>query len=156
MVIILLIFPIVFFITNVILLKTRNLISIDIRRGLRCYNCKTLTEFDQNVIFSKVGQYDTKDFTLCKMCTRDVKINLLKFDFSGIKTRLKKWIVVTSDFHLIKWFSVSSFIFISFYVLLLIVNIDSILLLVIVGILNNLTGFLTLIKTLLTTKKPQE
>ena len=156
MVIILLIFPIVFFITNVILLKTRNLVSLDIRRGLRCYNCKTLTEFDQNVIFSKVGQYDTKDFTLCKMCTRDVKINLLKFDFSGIKTRLKKWIVVTSDFHLIKWFSVSSFIFISFYVLLLIVNIDSILLLVIVGILNNLTGFLTLIKTLLTTKKPQE
>lgn len=156
MVIILLIFPIVFFITNVILLKTRNLVSFDIRRGLRCYNCKTLTEFDQNVIFSKVGQYDTKDFTLCKMCTRDVKINLLKFDFSGIKTRLKKWIVVTSDFHLIKWFSVSSFIFISFYVLLLIVNIDSILLLVIVGILNNLTGFLTLIKTLLTTKKPQE
>ena len=156
MVIILLILPIIFFITNLILLKTRNLVSLDMKRGFRCYNCKTITEFDPNTIFSKVGEYDTKDFTLCKMCTRDVKIDLLKSNLIGIKTRLKKWIVVTSDFHLIKWFSVSSFIFISFYVILLISNIDSILLLVIVGILNILSGLLTTIKTLLTTKKPQD
>jgi hypothetical protein len=156
MVIILLSFPIVFFITNLILLKTRQLVSLDMKRGFRCYNCKTITEFDHNIIFSKVGEYDTKDFTLCKMCTRDVKINLLKTNLIGIKTRLKKWIVVTSDFHLIKWFSISSFISILFYVLLLIINIDSIPLLIIIGILNFLSGALTTIKTLLITKKPQD
>lgn len=161
MVIIFLILPGLFFLINIYILKKRELISWDFKRGLRCYNCKDTLPVDEELIFSTIktpdtGSYSPQLYKCCLMCQRDIKISQLNSILNRIKYKIKRFIIITPDKFYTKCFTLPSILLILLHIVLLYFNYHFLSLLIVVGILNNFYALLSIVKTFLITKKPQE
>ena len=67
--------PIFLVIFNMYLLKSRDYVSWDVKKGKMCYNCKTDLNLSEEEIFKRLGNYSDEHMSLCLSCSRDIKLN---------------------------------------------------------------------------------
>lgn len=147
--------PIIFMIFQFYLLKNRNSVTWEIKKGKICYNCKE----DLNI--SKEDEWDrflrTEDFSkLCTTCNRDRKISSLKNPLLRCKFKIEK-IMISNKFDKISWgLTIISFLSIVFDLILMFYKIK-LNLWIVYGSINLIWWILMVWRGLYTTqKKPLE
>ena len=139
-------FPILLVIFNMYLLKSRDYVSWDVKKGKMCYNCKTDLNLSEEEIFKRLGNYSDEHMKLCPIIS---PIRSLKFKFERFLFSKKSDNIFYYFTGFVFFFIILDIIFISFGI--------KIKLYLIYGTTNILFWILTTYKTIYTSiKKPSE
>lgn len=147
--------PIVFAFFQISILKKRNSLSWEIKKGKICYNCKEDLNLSEKETFERLMK--SEDYSkICIPCSRDRKISLLQYPYLIIKYRFQKFIVTQKFDKLNKYFLISVLFFIILDVIFKINGIRSSLYLV-YGSINIIYWSISIYRTIyMSNKKPSE
>ncbi len=148
--------PILFIIFDMYLLKSREYISWDVKKGKMCYNCKSDLNLSEEEIFKRIGNYSNEHMKLCLSCSRDIKLRSIINPIRSLKFKFEKSLF-SKKYDKIFYYFIGFF---SFFIILDIILISSgikMKLYLIYGTINILFWILNIYKTIYTTiKKPSE
>ena len=83
--------PIFLVIFNMYLLKSREYISWDVKKGKMCYNCKTDLNLSEEEIFKRLGNYSDEHMKLCLSCSRDIKLSSIISPIKTLKFKFERF-----------------------------------------------------------------
>ena len=149
-------FPILLVIFNMYLLKSREYISWDVKKGKMCYNCKTDLNLSEEEIFKRLGNYIDEHMKLCLSCSRDIKLSSIISPIKSLKFKFERFLFSKKSDNIFYYFTGFVFFFIILDIILISFGIKMKLYLI-YGTINILFWILTTYKTIYTTiKKPSE
>ena len=147
--------PLVFIFFQFSILKKRNSLSWEIKKGKICYNCKEDLNLSEKDTFDRLMK--SEDYSkLCISCSRDRKISLLKYPSLILKYKFQKYLISQKFNKLNIYFLISVLFFIILDVIFKINGISSSLYLV-YGSINIIYWCISIYRTIyMSNKKPSE
>ena len=143
--------PLIFIPFNIHLLKKRNYVSWDVKKGKKCYNCKDDLNLSNVDLFKRL--MDSEEHTrLCVSCSRDMKLSLIKNPISSLKFKFHKYLFSKKSDKIVYYFTGGVFFFILLDITLMFFGIKANLYLV-YGTINIFFWILNTYKTIYTTEK---
>ncbi len=143
--------PILFIPFSIYLLKNRNSVSWDVRKGKKCYNCKDNLDLSNKDLFKRLLD-DKNHKRLCISCSRDMKLSLIKNPISSLKFKFHKYLFSKESDKMVYYFFVFVFFFILIDIVLMFFGIKSNLYLA-YGTINIIFWIVNTYKTIYTTTK---
>lgn len=147
--------PLVFIFFQFSILKKRNSLSWEIKKGKICYNCKEDLNLSEKETFERLMK--SEDYSkICIPCSRDRKISLLQYPYLIIKYKFQKYLISQKFNKLNIYFLISVLFFIILDVIFKINGISSSLYLV-YGSINIIYWCISIYRTIyMSNKKPSE
>jgi hypothetical protein len=143
--------PIIFIPFNMYLMKSRESVSWDVRKGKKCYNCKDNLDLSNEDLLKRLLD-DKNHKRLCISCSRDMKLSLIKNPISSLKFKFHKYIFSKESDKMVYYFTVFVFFFILLDIILMIFGIKSKIYLI-YGTINIFFWIVNTYKTIYTTTK---
>jgi hypothetical protein len=84
--------PVLLMIWHSIILKKRESISWEIKRGIICWECKERFDIPQQEIWKKIGS-EKEHTKICDSCNRDIKIKSLKNKFFSYRKSFREYLI---------------------------------------------------------------
>ena len=147
--------PLVFIFFQFSILKKRNSLSWEIKKGKICYNCKEDLNLSEKETFERLMK--SEDYSkICIPCSRDRKISLLQYPYLIIKYKFQKYLISQKFNKLNIYFLISVLFFIILDVIFKINGISSSLYLV-YGSINIIYWCISIYRTIyMSNKNPSE
>jgi hypothetical protein len=147
--------PIVFVFFQISILKKRNSLSWEIKKGKICYNCKEDLNLSEKETFERLMK--SEDYSkICIPCSRDRKISLLQHPYLIIKYKFQKFVVTQKFDKLNKYFLISVCFFIILDIVFKLFGMNISLYLV-YGSINIIYWCISIYRTIyMSNKKPSE
>lgn len=143
--------PILFIPFSIYLLKRRNSVLWDVRKGKKCYNCKEDLDLSNEDLLKRL--LDDKDHKgLCISCSRDMKLSLIKNPISSLKFKFHKYLFSKKSDKIVYYFAGFVFFFILLDITLVFFGIKANLYLV-YGTINIIFWIVNSYKIIYTTQK---
>lgn len=133
------------------LMKSRESVSWDVRKGKKCYNCKDNLDLSNEDLLKRLLD-DKNHKRLCISCSRDMKLSLIKNPISSLKFKFHKYIFSKESDKMVYYFTVFVFFFILLDIILMIFGIKSKIYLI-YGTINIFFWIVNTYKTIYTTTK---
>ena len=143
--------PIIFIPFNMYLMKSRESVSWDVRKGKKCYNCKDNLDLSNEDLLKRLLD-DKNHKRLCISCSRDMKLSLIKNPISSLKFKFHKYIFSKESDKMVYYFTVFVFFFILLDIILMIFGIKAKIYLI-YGTINIFFWIVNTYKTIYTTTK---
>lgn len=147
--------PILFMIFQLYLLKSRNSVTWEIKKGHICYNCKEDLNISEKDSWDRMMK--SEDFSkLCISCSRDQKISALKSPLLKWKFKIQKR-MIGDKFDKLYWFFTPAVFLVIVLDLILMFYKIRLNLWIVYGSINLIWWILMIWRSLYTTqKKPSE
>lgn len=133
------------------LMKSRESVSWDVRKGKKCYNCKDNLDLSNEDLLKRLLD-DKNHKRLCISCSRDMKLSLIKNPISSLKFKFHKYIFSKESDKMVYYFTVFVFFFILLDIILMIFGIKAKIYLI-YGTVNIFFWIVNTYKTIYTTTK---
>ena len=133
------------------LMKSRESVSWDVRKGKKCYNCKDDLDLSNEDLLKRLLD-DKNHKRLCISCSRDMKLSLIKNPISSLKFKFHKYLFSEESDKMVYYFTVFVFFFILLDIILMIFGIRAKLYLI-YGTVNIIFWIVNTYKTIYTTTK---
>ena len=133
------------------LMKSRESVSWDVRKGKKCYNCKDNLDLSNEDLLKRLLD-DKNHKRLCISCSRDMKLSLIKNPISSLKFKFHKYIFSKESDKMVYYFTVFVFFFILLDIILMIFGIKAKIYLI-YGTINIFFWIVNTYKTIYTTTK---
>lgn len=143
--------PIIFIPFSMYLLKRREYVSWDVRKGKKCYNCKMDLTLSNEELLKRLLDDKSHD-RLCISCSRDMKLSLIKSPISSLKFKFHKYLFSKKSDKMVYYFAGFVFFFIILDITLMFFGVK-LKLYLIYGTINIIFWIVNTYKTIYTTTK---
>ena len=143
--------PIIFIPFSMYLLKSREYVSWDVRKGKKCYNCKVNLTLSNEELLKRLLDDESHD-RLCISCSRDMKLSLIKNPISSLKFTFHKYLFSKKSDKMVYYFAGFVFFFILLDITLVFFGVK-LKLYLIYGTINIIFWIVNTYKTIYTTTK---
>ena len=133
------------------LMKSRESVSWDVRKGKKCYNCKDNLDLSNEDLFKRLLD-DKNHKRLCISCSRDIKLSLIRNPIYSLKFKFHKYLFSKESDKMVYYFTVFVFFFILLDIILMIFGIKAKIYLI-YGTVNIFFWIVNTYKTIYTTTK---